>query len=77
MLSLATAAEVGAVAVVDGREPCVPTVIAVVDSAAVPPASVAVPRATPLSMNVTVPPVGVAALGAAAVTVAVSITDWP
>ena len=43
---------------------------------ATPPLSVPVPRVAPPSLNVTLP-VGVPLPGAAAVTVAVKVTDWP
>jgi len=43
---------------------------------AVPPLSVPVPNVVTPSLNVTVP-VGVLEPGAAAVTVAVKVTDWP
>ena len=55
---------------------CEPTERLLVASRALPPLSVAEPSVVVPSMKVTVP-VGVPLPGAAAVTVAVNVTDWP
>ena len=46
-------------------------------NSATPLTSVALPIAPPWSLNVTVPPFGVAPPGNRSLTVAVNVTDWP
>ena len=55
---------------------CEPAASEVVLNLALPPLSVAEPNAVEPSMNVT-EPVGVPLPGAAALTVAVKVTEWP